>query len=907
MSEPSDRVEPDLAVPDVTAATVAAAHAWRRTAYALAAIVAVLLVAGASVGISYYMHQRHQAAELAARREQVNKELGDLINEAAARREELHRALRDPAEAANLLSEIDRWPQLLHAAKVTLARAEALAHAAPELVTEESATKLVQVQNALAVDETDWDVARRLDEVRLQAASPLGGKPDVGRARREYPIIFRHVGVPLDGSDVAELGKQLGRSPIHMVLVPALDHWAEISNDDAVRTQVLTVARQADPDPWRDHLRDPKVRTDLNALSALADDPAAQGQPPHVVIALAARLDATGGNGLEVLRKAVARCPRDFWLLYQLGNIGPSPEERLRYLRAALAVRPNCMAAHVAVGQALEVRGDVDGAVAEYQKSVKMAPKDARAQYQLGIALRGQQDIGGAIAHLREAVAAEPEFVQAHYHLGNALADNEDAEAAIEAFRRAIDLDAACAPAYHGLGNALYRKKHYADALDHFRLAVQHAPEDADARSDLGMALLRRKDAAGAVEHYRKAAALKPQSATIATQFGAALLAAHDIESAIAQHQRAIVLDGKLIVARLNLGSALEARKDFVGAIEQYRKILELDGKRFDAYSLVAHALIERGDFAEARKTFAHILKVAPAKDPAARAAPQQIKQCDQLLALDKTLAEFLQGADAPEDAVEQLTLADFCRKYKQYHVTAARLYASALAGEPKLADDLVKGHRHHAACSAALAASGKGLDPRQPGSEERNQLREHALNWLGADLTWYKERFQAGDAKGVLLAFERIPAWQTDSSLAGVREPKMLPALSAHEQAAWTKLWTDAQGALKSIRTGVATTEHTGKLTDAEPERIHELKVQAGKQYIVDMRSADVDSLLKLIDPAGKVLAENDNVAPDNPDAQLILAPTADSTLRLVASSHRGQGRGEYALTIRSLSAPSK
>jgi tetratricopeptide (TPR) repeat protein len=390
----------------------------------------------------------------------------------------------------------------------------------------------------------------------------------------------------------------------------------------------------------------------------------------------------------------------------------------------------------------------------------------------------------------------------------------------------------------------------------------------------------------------------------VLTDLGTALLDANDIEGAIAQHRKALALDPKLILARRNLGRALEAKRDYDGAIEQYRKIIEIDARRFDACDLLAQAQVANGQFAEARKTYVQTLKLAPAKDPAARAAPQGIKQCDYLLAQDKTLTEFMAGADAPEAYDEQIGLAVLCRKYKRYYVTAARLYASALAGEPKLADDMARDHRFHAACCAVLAAAGKGADPRKAGAEERVQLREHALKWLGADLAWFVTQFQAGDARGVLLALERIPAWQTDASLVSVRDPKALAELPAEEQNGWQQFWPEAARLFKQIHAGIATTDYAGKLTDQEREHVREIKVEAGKQYIIDMRSADVDSFLKLLDPAGKLLGENDNATPDTTDARLILAPKEAGSFRVVATSYREQGRGEFTLTIRTVTA---
>ena len=76
--------------------------------------------------------------------------------------------------------------------------------------------------------------------------------------------------------------------------------------------------------------------------------------------------------------------------------------------------------------------------------------------------------------------------------------------------------------------------------------------------------------------------------------------------------------------------------------------------------------------------------------------------------ALDARLAAIIKGDQQPKDNAERLHLAQ--RAYdKALHATAARLWAEALAADPKLGDDRQAQHRYNAACAAALAGCGQG------------------------------------------------------------------------------------------------------------------------------------------------------------------------------------------------------
>jgi len=148
-----------------------------------------------------------------------------------------------------------------------------------------------------------------------------------------------------------------------------------------------------------------------------------------------------------------------------------------------------------------------------------------------------------------------------------------------------------------------------------------------------------------------------------------------------------------------------------------------------------------------------------------------------------------------------------------------------------------------------------------------------------------------------------RITLWRTDPSLASVRDAHALATLPEAEQEAWRKLWADADGLHKQVQSRITETIIQGNLIDRR--EVHELKLEAGKAYLIDMHSSVLDSHLKLLHPSGKLIAEHEDVAYDNVDARLIFAPPTDGMYRIVATSFREAGRGAYTLTIRAAGRP--
>ena len=152
-----------------------------------------------------------------------------------------------------------------------------------------------------------------------------------------------------------------------MELAAYLDDWTFVriaaGQPEAAWRRLVAAARVADPDPWRGALRSKVGSKDPAALAEcrrLADDAAAlEAQPPASLILLASQLTRTYDDrdrAGRVLREAVRRHPDDFWLHMALtesyeGYIEfTRPEEAMRHITAAIALRPRSAIARTRLG-----------------------------------------------------------------------------------------------------------------------------------------------------------------------------------------------------------------------------------------------------------------------------------------------------------------------------------------------------------------------------------------------------------------------------------------------------------------------------------------------------------------------------------------------------------------------------
>ena len=208
-------------------------------------------------------------------------------------------------------------------------------------------------------------------------------------------------------------------------LVSALDDWAACAADRDQQVWVLAVVRQADPDPWRDRVRDPATWDNSEALRDLADRAPVAEQSPQLLVVLGARLRAKNLDAIAFMARVVSAYPADFWANIEMGNAlyhQSNTLEAIGYYRAALALRPQTLSLRYALGDLYLDLQRWDEAIAEYEQAVRLDPENAWCHNRLGFALawKGGRD-DEAIAHTRKAIRIDPNEGWFHYCLGFAL------------------------------------------------------------------------------------------------------------------------------------------------------------------------------------------------------------------------------------------------------------------------------------------------------------------------------------------------------------------------------------------------------------------------------------------------------------------------------------------------------
>jgi tetratricopeptide (TPR) repeat protein len=415
------------------------ARRWVKRHPAWAAAVPAILFLGGVVALWV-------VAERAERRRATEQRMNTALSRAEQLRDQ---AARMQPEAAVVV-----WKQALAAAEQ--ADGMRATGRAGEEMSRRAARLLVELRQEVERARKEVRLLTALEEARLARSVMRGEYFDFAASAQGYVQAFFNYQLDVLGQNPVTAGRALRRlpDPIRRALVVALDDWAHGAPGN-VAQHLRKVADRADDDPWRRRVRRARSLAALKLLAleaqrGLVTDGRRKRRSAVSLDLLALGLVRAGARAeaIALLGAAQGRYPGDFWINLDLGTLFcPSdqgsrkgPGQAVGYLRAAVAIRPHCASAHNNLGNALQARGDVAGAIAAYRQAIVLNPSDAGTHSNLGTALVAAGDVAGAITAYRKALAIRPQFAEAHCNLGFALRQQGSLTASLASLRRGHEL-----------------------------------------------------------------------------------------------------------------------------------------------------------------------------------------------------------------------------------------------------------------------------------------------------------------------------------------------------------------------------------------------------------------------------------------------------------------------------------
>jgi serine/threonine-protein kinase len=513
--------------------------------------------------------------------------------------------------------------------------------------------------------------------------------------------------------DPQVVAKRVTDSPIREDLLAVLDDWSACASDVAQRAWVLDVVRHADPDPWRDQVRDPANWKKPKVLAALADKATVAAQSPQLLVVLAARLRNKQIDTRPFITRVALAHPTDFWVNLEAADTlqYTNKFEAMGYLRAALVIRPKIASVHAALGtlyfhegrwleafehldkavqlnptdpllytvlgESLHVVGRHDEAIAAFGKALKLAPNDVSAHFLRSKALEAQGRLAEALDDCKAALQAASQLAGGKTKGLDLVALKDKLRSLCLQLNRGPELlplwqkQLAAGPPEHDawfgyaelclfLGNVKEYERHREELFARFGGTKDPVVAERVSRACLLLPWATKKQQQAAALIEFALAAPPPKHFWVHPYF---LFAKGLAEYRLDRFQSAIqLMEGPA-------GMVMGPSPRLVMAMAQHRSEQEQKARKTLAAAVLSF------DW-RAVKADNHDLWIA-----------HILRREAETLILPQ-LPEFLAGQYEPQDNDERLALLGICQ-FKELRLAMARLYADIFAADPNLAEDL--------------------------------------------------------------------------------------------------------------------------------------------------------------------------------------------------------------------------
>ncbi|HJZ91738.1 MAG TPA: protein kinase [Gemmataceae bacterium] len=355
--------------------------------------------------------------------------------------------------------------------------------------------------------ERDLQLLIDLEAAWLRQAEVTAEKRTFDRALAApvYADAFRNAGINVISEDRNEVAEAVRRRPgLRIELAAALDAWAEIDPDVESKKRIREVARLADPDSPRARLAVLMEKKDGRGIADFVRALEVRTLRPTAAVHLARQLWDHGtsypNRAAALLRDVHNHHPNDFWVNFTLAEVyattdPPRTEEVIRFLTAALAVRPDVPLAYTMLGNALMARGREAEAMAAFRRSVNLNGHCFQARMML-IQHAEPAERAQYAADLEQLARELPQDIGVQRDLGEMFLRQNQFDRAAEQFHKVTALAPRSWLAWAYLGDCLDKLDRPEEAAVAFREAFRLTPGHEVVRNRL-LTLLHRTGAAG--------------------------------------------------------------------------------------------------------------------------------------------------------------------------------------------------------------------------------------------------------------------------------------------------------------------------------------------------------------------------------------------------------------------------
>jgi tetratricopeptide (TPR) repeat protein len=195
-----------------------------------------------------------------------------------------------------------------------------------------------------------------------------------------------------------------------------------------------------------------------------------------------------------------------------------------------------------------------------FQHALAVTGDNSMSRCSLGCALLADGDVKGAIANMEESVRLDPEDSLAHDDLGSAYQSDKRLKDAAREYRRAIEIKEDSASPHEGLGTVLSEWHQYAEARKEFNRALEIEPKDPMTYFNLARLCEDLHEYDQSIEYAERGLEVDPKHVECQRQIAHVLVAKGRIEDALAAFQKVAKMSPADTESRLKIRELMDKK-----------------------------------------------------------------------------------------------------------------------------------------------------------------------------------------------------------------------------------------------------------------------------------------------------------------------------------------------------------
>lgn len=241
----------------------------------------------------------------------------------------------------------------------------------------------------------------------------------------------------------------------------------------------------------------------------------------------------------------------------------------------------------------------------------------AQASYDEGVKLQQDGDLDAALAEFERAIAINPELTPAYIKAGDIYRSRQEYEMAETRYGRAAEIEPGNFDAQYLHGLVLQLMNRVEDAVRAYLRALAIRPDDFEANMNLGTAYLQLGEAGQALQFSQKAVRINPESGPARINLGAVYAALNRHEAAVVEYQQAAELmpepDPRLLLNLADSLGRIGRHPEMVATLDQ---LVKSDPSPV-AYERLGSGLFRTREYDDALDSFRSALRLQPDYYPA--------------------------------------------------------------------------------------------------------------------------------------------------------------------------------------------------------------------------------------------------------------------------------------------------